>query len=167
MRCCSAYVSEGFDEVPGMAASLDLSPFSLYLEQPRQSGGGREEKWCGWPCAQVLSWKSHSPVPHQMALQLAHTPPRPSSVCLLAWCGFAAPLSTSTAERTDFQGFGTTSTRWAGPLQLQPAGHVGSPSSTQTKTTRRARDDDAIAHRPRGRSATEIRTVLTELNGPA
>lgn len=75
MRCCSAYVSEGFDEVHGMAASLDLSPFSLYLEQPRQSGGGREEKWCGWPCAQVLSWKSHSPVPHQMALQLAHTPP--------------------------------------------------------------------------------------------
>lgn len=86
--------------------------------------------------------------PTKWALQLAHTPPpRPSSVCLLAWCGFAAPLSTSTAERTDFQGFGTTSTRWAGPLQLQPAGHVGSPSSTQTKTTRRARDDDAIATR--------------------
>lgn len=33
------------------------------------------------------------------------------------------------------------------PLQLQPAGHVGSPSSTQTKTTCRARDDDAIATR--------------------
>ena len=64
-------------------------------------------------------------VPHQMAAG-----PHPSpSVCLLAWCGFAAPLSTSTAERADFQGFGTTSTRRAGPTASGPVGR--SPSTTQ------------------------------------
>lgn len=85
------------------AASLDLS-----LEQPMQRRG--RVKRCGWPCAQVFLGKSHL---CPTIWQLAHTPH--PSVCLLAWCGFAAPLSTSTAERTDFQGFGTSSTRRAGP----------------------------------------------------
>lgn len=85
------------------AASLDLS-----LEQPMQRGD--RVKRCGWPCAQSFL-ESHTCAPPYGSWP---TPLHPS-VCLLAWCGFAAPLSTSTAERTDFQGFGTSSTRRAGP----------------------------------------------------
>jgi hypothetical protein len=72
-----------------------------------------------------LAWKSHScPTIWQLG--------PPSPLCLLAcvvWFGLAAPLLTSTAERTVFQGFGTTSTTRAGL------------SSAQHTTQRRARDD--------------------------
>lgn len=75
--------------------------------------------------------------------------PRPSSVCLLAWCGFSAPLSTSTAKRTDFQGFGTTSTRWAGPPTAPAcrARWLAVEHTNKNNTSSRARDDDAIATR--------------------
>lgn len=76
------------------------------------------------------------------------TPPLPaSSACLLllAWCGLAAPLSTSTAERTDLQGFGTMSTRRAGPtLQLQGRLARRRAHNNNNNTTH-CRDDDAIA----------------------
>lgn len=145
---CSAHVSEGSSPPSTLeysrarartwalteckAASLDLS-----LEQPMQRGD--RVKRCGWPCAQSFL-ESHTCAPPYGSWP---TPLHPS-VCLLAWCGFAAPLSTSTAERTDFQGFGTSSTRRAGP----PAQARWLAGERTTHNAHRARDGDAIATRP-------------------
>lgn len=66
---------------------------------------------------------------------LAHTPPDvpslSSAVCWLACCGLAAPLSTSTAERTAFQGFGTLVTTSTARAGLSSSSAAVSPSSTQ------------------------------------